>query len=290
MTALTVDRNTERKDGVLVPTPVIQNDCIYGGSLVAINAAGYALPGSDTAGLIFHGIADARADNSSGANGAINVIARRRGLFLFALATPITIANVGDNVFLVDDQTVDLTANVANKIFCGIIAGYHSTTAAWIDIEPAIKQADVATHIADNSGAHAAAAISLADAGAFTAATTVEAAIAEIYPKIPVAIADPGDGGAIPVTRSGTVALTTTGVDDTRTLAIPSAAGLVLTLALAVDAGNAVITVASAINQAGNNTITMQDAGDVVTLTAVQVGAALAWRVTANDTCAVSTV
>lgn len=289
MPALTADRNTERKDGVLVPTPVIQNDCIYGGSLVAINAAGYALPGSDTAGLIFHGIADARADNSTGANGAINVIARRRGLFLFALATPITIANVGDNVFLVDDQTVDLTANVTNKIFCGIIAGYHSTTAAWIDIEPAIKQADVATHISDGSGAHAAAAISLADTGAFTAATTVEAALAEIYPKIPVAIADPGAAGAIPVTRSGTVAITTAAA-ETRTLAIPAAAGLVLTLALTVDGGNAVITAASAINTAGNNTITMQDAGDVVTLTAVQVGAALAWRVTANDTCAVSTV
>jgi len=290
MTAATSDRNTDRKDGVLVPTPVVADDCIYGGTLVAVNAAGPLSPGSDTAGLIFHCVADARADNTGGLAGTIKCNVRRRGLFLFNVATPITQANVGDNVFLADDQSVDLAANVDNDIYCGVIAEYVSPTLAWIDIEPAVKQADVAAHIADVSGAHAASAISLADSGNLTASSTVEAVVAELLVKAPVAIADPGDGGAIPVSRSGSVAITTTGVDDTRTLAIPALAGIELVLSLAVDAGDAVITVASAINQAGNNTITMNDAGDTVILKAVQIGAALAWRVAANDGASLSTV
>jgi len=98
-----------------------------------------------------------------------------------AFATAITAANVGDNVFLADDQTVDLAGNVNNDIFCGIIAGYIDTTHAWVDIEPAIRQADVATHIADASGAHAASAISIADAGSFTSQNEVEGALQEIY-------------------------------------------------------------------------------------------------------------
>ena len=88
---------------------------------------------------------------------------------------------MGDNVFLVDDQTVDLAGNCTNDIFCGVIAGYIDTTHAWIDIEPAVKLADIATHIADSSAAHAASAVSILDSGDFTAAEQVEAALAEIY-------------------------------------------------------------------------------------------------------------
>jgi hypothetical protein len=97
------------------------------------------------------------------------------------LATAITQANVGENVFLVDDEKVDLTANVTNKIFCGIIAGYIDTTHAWVDILPATIQADVASHIADAVAAHSASAVALADAGEFTDADQVEEGLAEIY-------------------------------------------------------------------------------------------------------------
>jgi hypothetical protein len=178
---LSADKALEYKDGVEAELPVINGDCIYGGSFVCVNAAGYALPGADTAGLIFMGIATERADNTSGALGAIKVPVRRRGLIKATLGTAITIANVGDNVFLVDDESVDVTAQTTNDIFCGIITEFIDTTHAMIDIEPAIRQADVATHIADASAAHAASAISIADAGTFTAQTDVEGALAEIY-------------------------------------------------------------------------------------------------------------
>ena len=184
MTALSEDKQIELQDGVEKDFPVAATEKIYGGALACVNAAGYALEGSDTAGLIFQGIAMEQKDNEDGTNGDLDVVLRRRGLVKVIMGTAITIANVGDNVFLVDDQTVDLTANVTHNIFCGIIAGYIDTTHAWIDIEPAIRQADVATHIADGSAAHAASAISIADAGAHTEQTEAEAALQEIYQSL----------------------------------------------------------------------------------------------------------
>lgn len=184
MTALSADKQIERTDGVLIDVPVDDGDTIYAGALVCVNADGYLVPGADTSGLIFMGVSDEYKDNSSGSDGDVSCKVRRRGLYNVILDTAITQANVGDNVFLVDDQTVDLTANVDNDIFCGIIAKYIDTTHAWIDIEPAIRQADVATHIADSTGAHAASAISIADAGTFTSETEVESALQEIYQHI----------------------------------------------------------------------------------------------------------
>ena len=289
MTVLAADKELTYKDGHDLAFPMVATDIIYGGSNVAVNAAGYALPGSDTAALIYQGVAIEQVDNSLGAAGDKSVVLKRRGLIKMELATAISQANVGDNVFLVDDNLVDVAGNVTNDIFCGVIASYIDTTHAYIDIEPAIRQADVATHIADTSAAHAASAISIADAGLYTAQTTVEGALQEIYPKCPVAITDPGASGAIPVTKSGTVAITTA-TAETRTIAAPAIAGIEIAISLNVDGGDCVITSAAAINQTGNNTITMGDAGDTLVLKAVLIGAALRWRTLLNDGCALSTV
>lgn len=289
MTALTEDLAIERRDGVLLEFDVAGSETIYGGSLVCVGADGYAVSGADTSGLIFEGVATERVDNSSGADGDKKVELLRRGLFKCAIAAA-AIANIGDNVFVVDDQTVGLVATTDNDVFCGIIAGVIDSTHVWVDIEPAIRQADVATHIADVADAHDASAISLADAGGYTDETDVEAALQEIYPLTQGAVADPGDGGAIPVTRSGVCAITTTGVDDTRTLAIPTFIGQLLTISLDVDGGDAVVTVAAGIKQTGENTITMADAGDAITLIGVQVAGGLVWRVLANDGASLSTV
>jgi hypothetical protein len=287
--ALTADQKTEYKEGVEVPVPVAATTKIFAGAWACVNAAGFMVPGADTAALIFQGISRQYVDNLLGGNGDLTGTVRRRGLVKATLGHAITQANIGDNVFLVDDETVDLAANVTHLIFCGVIAEYIDSTHAFIDIEPAIRQADVATHIADSSAAHAASAISIADAGSYTAQTTVEAALQELYPKAPVAITDPGASGAIPVTKSGTVAITTEAA-ETRTLAIPGLAGIEIAISLDVDGGDCVITAASAINQAGNNTITLGDAGDTIVLKAIQKAGALVWRVVVNDGCSLSTV
>jgi len=190
MTALAADKQLEYTEGVEVPIPVDDADLIYGGAFVCANADGYAVKGYDTEGLIFMGVATERKDNTLGQDGDLSVVVRRRGLVKAILGHTITQANVGDNVFLVDDQTVDVTANVTHKIFCGIIAAFIDSTHAWIDIEPAIRQADVATHIADADGAHAAGAISLTDAGAHFAAaeSTVELALQKLAKTIVITL------------------------------------------------------------------------------------------------------
>ena len=148
---------------------------------------------------------------------------------------------------------------------------------------------DIATHIGDATGAHAASAISLLDSGGFTSAIQVEAAIAELYAQLQVAVADPADAGAIPVTKSASIALTSTGAGETRTMAIPSIIGQVITLSFDVDGGGDIaITAASAINQATNTIMTFSDAGEVISLRSVQVAGALVWRVVENDGVALS--
>jgi len=190
--------------------------------------------------------------------------------------------NANDGLATATATDVDVNAEFIEEIQAGVWLVY---------ITPA--PGDVAAHIAEATAAHAASAISLADAGGLTASTELEAVIAEMLPNVAriAAIADPGDAGAIPVIRSGVCALTTAGAGQTRTLAIPSVIGMQLAIVLAVDGGgDAVITSAQAFNQTGNNTITLNDAGDTVVLTSVLVGAALRWRVLVNDGATLATV
>ncbi len=109
------------------------------------------------------------------------------------------------------------------------------------------------------------------------------------YGPLNNAIADPGNGKAIPVTASGFVNIVTAGA-ETRTLAVPTFDSQQIRLNLKTDGGNCVVTVASAVNATGNNTLTFADEGDVIFLTAVDIGGTLAWRALGNDGVALSTV
>jgi predicted RecA/RadA family phage recombinase len=102
-------------------------------------------------------------------------------------------------------------------------------------------------------------------------------------------LADPGNAGAIPVTDSGHCDLVTTGA-QTRTLAAPTYLGQLLLVSLKTDGGNCVITCATTVNQTGNNTITLDDAGDAILLVAKANGANKRWSVVSNDGCTLSTV
>jgi len=291
MTAATEDKEILRREGGQIGLPVKTLQTIFGGTLVANDATGYVLPAGDTAAHQFQGVADQYVDNSAGASGAETVRLWRRGLFRMTFATPIAITDVGSAVYVADDNNVDLFANVSNYVHCGVLAEYIDSTHAYVDIEPAIMYSAVAAHISDGSAAHAASAISIADAGTFTAQTQVEAALQELYPRVtsPAAIADPGNAGAIPVTRSGVCAMTSGGA-ETRTIAAPAFIGQQISLIDNVHAGNIVVTVATTVNQTGNNTLTFGAAADACTLTAMQVAGALVWRATFNDGVALSTV
>lgn len=132
--------------------------------------------------------------------------------------------------------------------------------------------------------------VSVLDTAGLLTATDVEAALLEHQNRLATnVIADPGNAGAIPVVRSGSCALVSTGA-QTRTLAIPGFKGQRLFLYDDTHAGNIVVTASQAVNQAGNNTLTFGAVRDNIELVAITVGGALRWQVASNDGVALSTV
>lgn len=122
MTALTTDRNTPiRQDRTLESHPVKGGVTIFAGSLVVLDAAGWAMPGQAGVGLIALGRAEGR--RSAVTNGEVNVRIRR-GVFPFANsagADAITRAEIGDPAYVVDDQTVAKTSASNTRSVAGII-------------------------------------------------------------------------------------------------------------------------------------------------------------------------
>lgn len=109
MAALTTDRDTPSKGARHVSIPVAASTKIYAGSMVAVNASGYAVPASATAALKVIGRADGLADNSAGANGAISVLVGRDEAYLWENATAgdaVVQANMLRNCYVLDDNTV----------------------------------------------------------------------------------------------------------------------------------------------------------------------------------------
>lgn len=134
MTALTQDRNTLRRDGVQTEPPVAAGARIYGGALVAINAAGFAVPGSTATGLIGAGVAEQRADNTGAAAGAIRVRLNRLP-HCFGnsdSADAITLADVGSDCYIVDDQTVAKTNGSGTRSRAGRVFDVDGE-GVWVD-------------------------------------------------------------------------------------------------------------------------------------------------------------
>lgn len=105
MAALAKDRNTPQREGDQFVYGVAASTKIYAGSLVCVNASGYAVPGSVATTLKVVGRAEEQVDNSAGADAA-KTITVRRGTFKYANAGDVTIAHLETNIYINDDQTV----------------------------------------------------------------------------------------------------------------------------------------------------------------------------------------
>lgn len=122
MTALTQERDTTRRNGDQAAAQVAAATKIFGGSLVCRNAAGYATKGAVSTTLKALGVADQTVDNTAGANGDLSVPYRRDGWFRFANSAAgdlITIADVGNDCYIVDDQTVAKTDGTTTRSIAG---------------------------------------------------------------------------------------------------------------------------------------------------------------------------
>lgn len=132
MTALTANKEVIEKDRKLLAMPVVASDIIYKGAIVKINAAGYAAPMAAEAGAHMGGMAYEKADNSTGAAGAIKCKLMREGVFKLVSAG-LTQADLGSIVYASDDQTVSTTQGT-NEVAVGRIVEVISATECMVDI------------------------------------------------------------------------------------------------------------------------------------------------------------
>lgn len=102
-------------------------------------------------------------------------------------------------------------------------------------------------------------------------------------------IADPGNGGAIIVDRSGYVPIVTAAAES-RSVADPSKPGLDLTLEMKTDGGNCTITFATAFTEAGDTTLVLTDPGQFARFYSIESGTSYVWRLYAADPSEASTI
>lgn len=110
MTALTADRKTDIRDGEVLTLQVAAAAVIYAGALVAVNATGFLAPAVAGAGIVM-GKADGYVDNTSGADGDVSLEVRT-GLLKYINDGTITVADIGADAYVVDDQTVAAAGTV----------------------------------------------------------------------------------------------------------------------------------------------------------------------------------
>ncbi len=130
MGALVKDRNTPARNGDQFVYGVAGSTKIYAGSLVCVNASGFAVPGSVATTLKAVGRADEQVDNTAVTDGA-KTIAVRKGVFNFANAGDVTIAHLETNIYINDDQTVSSVST--GKSVAGKCVAVDSD-GVWIEI------------------------------------------------------------------------------------------------------------------------------------------------------------
>jgi len=141
-------RNIQRQltvhDPQLVPLAVAAATTIYEGALTATNASGLAIPGADSAGITFMGIAWRGYDNSGGSAGTMGgtafnafdavryceVDVEGEWEIKFTGTTP----KPGQLAFVVDDDTVSAAATT-NNIPCGRFTKPGTPGYWFVDIE-----------------------------------------------------------------------------------------------------------------------------------------------------------
>lgn len=136
MTTLAVDKMRTYELGEFNELPVVAADIIYEGAAVGDNGSGFARP--LVALDAFQGFAVRKADNSAGANGAINVKLRQTGEIVLSVATLASVNDEGSTVYASDDDTFTLVSTGNTAI--GKVARYISGTNALVHFEAASKR------------------------------------------------------------------------------------------------------------------------------------------------------
>ena len=109
MSALNTERNTPFRAGERFSDAVLGGSQIWAGSLVVLDASGYAQPATAEAGLVVRGVALHSVDARDEADGALQ-IETGTGICRLAAAETIDRSHIGEVAYAEDDQSVGLTA------------------------------------------------------------------------------------------------------------------------------------------------------------------------------------
>lgn len=136
MAALTADRKTARRDPETSERHgVAASTTIYAGSIVAVNASGYAVPASASKALKVVGIAESKAVGTSTAGATKIAVKRDVGVFgNSSLTDALTIADIGHHCYVVDDQTVARTPGTSyQRPLAGRVVDV-TTEGVWVEV------------------------------------------------------------------------------------------------------------------------------------------------------------
>jgi hypothetical protein len=134
MAALAADRQTRyraqearhRRCGVAAATT------IYKGAIVCKNAAGYLVPGSDTAALTCVGIAEEQVVNA-GAAGALDC-GYATGMDVELVNSAGTIVQASQKAYAADDQSVNPTGTSVHHVLVGTVTEFTATL-VWVYVD-----------------------------------------------------------------------------------------------------------------------------------------------------------
>ena len=136
MAAAMANRDAQRQDGMLKARKMAAVK-LFKGTLASHNATGYLAKGADTASFKFAGVTYESVGNSGGSAGDLECRVFKTGEFEFAYnGGDATQALCGQEVYIVDDQTVDEDAKVTtNDIKCVVITEVVIATKVRVPID-----------------------------------------------------------------------------------------------------------------------------------------------------------
>lgn len=116
--------------------PMAASQVIYQGALVSRNSSGYAIPAADTASTAVIGIAEESVTSTSAAAGTFSVKVIMGVVAPFAIqSTSLTVADVGLNALVQDDNTVTDATTATNDIPVGKIVKVDADGAhVWVGV------------------------------------------------------------------------------------------------------------------------------------------------------------
>lgn len=135
MAATTTDRNTQQRVGGRRVFPLAASTLIPFGVIACLNASGLLVNGATSTTLKAVGMSAANVDNSAGAASAKSgeVLTGVYGPFANSASTDqITLADVGNDCYIVDNQTVAKTNGTSTRSVAGRIYDVDAN-GVWIE-------------------------------------------------------------------------------------------------------------------------------------------------------------